>query len=102
MFQVIVFVPETHKDKVKAAMFSAGAGKWGNYDSCCFEHPGVGQFRPLSESRPFIGTQGEIEFVQEVRIEMICEEAFYPEVVGAIKSSHPYETPAYYAIKTVG
>ena len=35
MFQVIVFVPETHKDKVKTAMFSAGAGKWGNYDSCC-------------------------------------------------------------------
>jgi hypothetical protein len=102
MFQVIVFVPETHKEKVKAAMFSAGAGKWGNYDSCCFEHQGVGQFRPLKESRPFIGTHGEIEFVQEVRIEMICEEVLFPKVEEAIKSSHPYETPAYYAIKTVG
>jgi hypothetical protein len=102
MFQVIVFVPETHKDQVKAAMFSAGAGKWGNYDSCCFEHHGVGQFRPLNQSRPFIGTQGEIEFVQEVRIEMICEEVLFPKVEEAIKSSHPYETPAYYAIKTVG
>ena len=102
MFQVIVFIPETHKEKVKAAMFSAGAGKWGNYDSCCFEQDGIGQFRPLKKSRPFLGSEGEIESVREVRIEMICEEVHYPHVIEALKSSHPYETPAYYAIKTVG
>jgi hypothetical protein len=102
MLQVIVFVPETHKEKVKTAMFLAGAGKWGNYDSCCFEHAGVGQFRPLEGSRPFIGSKGEVELVSEVKLEMICDEENYSNVIKAMKLAHPYETPAYYGIKAVG
>ena len=102
MIQVIVFVPLSHKDLVKAAMFQAGGGKIGNYDSCCFEQAGIGQFRPLSGSQAFVGKINEVEKVEEVRIEMICDEAHYPQVIEALKSSHPYETPAYYGIKTLG
>jgi hypothetical protein len=102
MVQVIVFVPEKAKEKMKEAMFAAGAGKLGHYDSCCFEHSGVGQFRPLPGSHPYLGVMGELEQVPEVRIEMMCEDHLIEPVIKAMKASHPYETPAYYAIKTLG
>lgn len=102
MIQIVVFVPETHKEKVKAAMFEAGGGKLGNYDRCCFEYQGIGQFRPLSGSQPFTGREGMVEKVTEVKVEMVCDESCFNDVVSALKSSHPYETPAFYGIKTVG
>lgn len=102
MIQVAVFVPETHKEQVKAAMFAVGGGKIGNYDSCCFEHAGIGQFRPLAGSNAYVGEVGKVEFVAEVKIEMVCEDHLYESVISAMKSSHPYETPAYYGIKLVG
>lgn len=102
MFQVVVFVPTDFKEKVKQAMFEAGAGRWGAYDSCCFELEGMGQFRPLEGSQPFIGKSFELEQVRETRLEMICEESHYSTVIAAMKNAHPYETPAHYAIKAVG
>lgn len=102
MIQVVVFVPESHKESVKSAMFAVGGGKIGNYDSCCFEHSGTGQFRPLAGSNAFIGEVGSLELVPEVRIEMACEDHLFQSVIAAMLASHPYETPAYYGIKTVG
>jgi hypothetical protein len=101
MYHLIVFVPSEFKEKVKAAMFAAGAGKWGAYDQCCFELQGMGQFRPLEGSQPFIGKSLELEQVRETRLEIICEEAHYHQVILAMRAAHPYETPAYYAIKSV-
>jgi hypothetical protein len=101
MIQVIVFVPETHKEKVKEAMFAAGGGKIGFYDHCSFEHSGLGQFRPLPGSKPFAGHLNEVEKVTEFRLEMSCEDHLFESVVAAMKSAHPYETPAYYGIKAL-
>jgi len=95
MYKICVFVPETSAERVKQAMFEAGAGKIGDYDSCCWQTPGQGQFRPLEGSSPFIGTQGTIETVAELRLEMVCADEFIKGVVAALKSSHPYEEPAY-------
>lgn len=100
--QVFVFVPESHKEQVKQAMFDVGGGKIGNYDSCSFEYQGTGQFRPLSGSNAYLGKVNQLERVPEVKIEMTCEEHLFPDIVKAIRSSHPYETPAFYGIKTVG
>ena len=102
MHQVVVFVPIDFKEEVKDAMFQAGGGKMGNYDSCSFELEGLGQFRPLVGSRPFLGSVEKLELVAEVRIEMTCEDDHVENVLKAIKASHPYETPAFYAIKTLG
>lgn len=98
MIQIIVFVPIEHKEKVKEAMFEAGAGKIGNYDKCSFEYQGVGQFRPLEGSQPFIGKINQIEWVPEVKVEMICEDKFFESVIKAMLKAHPYQTPAYYGI----
>jgi len=95
MYKICVFVPETDVEQVKQAMFAAGAGKIGDYDSCCWQTIGQGQFRPLEGSSPFIGEQNRIETVAEYRIEMVCADELIKDAVAAMKNSHPYEEPAY-------
>lgn len=101
MYQVSFYVPLTHAESVKESMFKVGAGKLGNYDCCSFETKGLGQFRALDGSDPFIGKKGEIERVEELKVEMICGAQFLNEAIMALKASHPYETPAYYVTETV-
>jgi hypothetical protein len=101
MVHISFYVPVKDAEKVKNAMFQAGAGRIGNYDYCSFESRGTGQFRPLPGSHPAIGSENKVETVEELKIEMVCEDEFVREVIGALKKSHPYETPAYYAIKTL-
>ena len=95
MFKICVYVPEKSVETVKQAMFDAGAGRIGNYDSCCWQSDGSGQFRPLAGSNPAIGSQGEIEHVREVKIELVCADELVEEVVQALRDSHPYEEPAF-------
>jgi len=95
MYKISVFIPEDFKEAVKLAMFKAGAGRIGNYDCCCFESLGQGQFRPLPGSRPYLGHEGKIEFVKEFKVEMVCEDSLLAAVVANMKEAHPYETPAY-------
>lgn len=101
MYYVFFYVPEDYADKVKEAMFAVGAGALGNYTCCSFESEGIGQFKPMTGSLPFLGSIGEIEKVKEIKVEMICQESALIEAVSALKQTHPYETPAYYVIKTV-
>ncbi|MFL5785089.1 MAG: NGG1p interacting factor NIF3 [Bacteriovoracaceae bacterium] len=101
MFHISFYVPVNDADNVKNAMFQAGAGKIGNYDNCSFEIKGMGQFRPLTGSDPTIGSQGVLEQVEELKVDMVCDDQYIKEVVAALKKSHPYETPAYYVIKVV-
>ena len=95
MVKIAFFVPEDHKDVVKAAMFAAGAGNMGNYDQCCWEVEGVGQFRPLDGADPFLGAVGALERVKEFKVEMVCADDFARSVIQALKQAHPYEEPAY-------
>ncbi|MGE4499162.1 MAG: NGG1p interacting factor NIF3 [Hydrogenovibrio sp.] len=95
MYKLCFFVPETHLETVKAAVFEAGAGRIGDYDQCCWQVKGEGQFRPLSGSQPFLGTQGALENVAEYRVEMVMEKSCAKMVLKALKESHPYEEPAY-------
>ncbi len=95
MYKICVFVPESAVEQVKQSMFAAGAGKIGDYDSCCWQTLGQGQFRPLEGSSPFIGEQNRIETVAEYRIEMVCADELIKDAVAAMKNSHPYEEPAY-------
>jgi len=89
------YVPESHLEQVKDAVFKAGAGRIGHYDRCCWQVLGEGQFRPLPGSSPYLGKDNEIERVAEYRVEMVCDEAVIKDVVEALRQSHPYETPAF-------
>ncbi|MEX1033169.1 MAG: YqfO family protein [Cellvibrionaceae bacterium] len=95
MYKLCFFVPEQHADAVKAAVFAAGAGKIGDYDNCCWQTLGQGQFRPLEGSQPFIGQQGAVEQVSELKVEMVCAEDRMQAAVRALLDAHPYEEPAY-------
>ncbi len=95
MYKLTFYVPETHLDAVKSALFAAGAGRVGDYDSCAWQVKGQGQFRPLAGSQPFVGTQGVVEMVDEFRVELVCGEAYIRAAVAALKQAHPYEEPAY-------
>ena len=95
MHKLIFFVPTEYKEAVKQAVFEAGAGRYESYDCCAWETKGIGQFRSLAGSDPFIGKADTIERVIETRVEMICEDALVPAILGALIDVHPYETPAY-------
>lgn len=101
MYKIVFFVPETHKEAVKKAIFDAGAGRMGRYDCCSWETLGQGQFRPLEGADPYIGKVGEIERVPEYRIETVCEDAVILQTIKALKVAHPYEEPAYDVLKMV-
>ncbi|MBN1686076.1 MAG: NGG1p interacting factor NIF3 [Spirochaetales bacterium] len=95
MYKIGVYVPESHLEPVKEAMFANGAGKYGKYDRCSWQVIGTGQFRPSAGARPYVGTPGELEIVREYRIEMVCEKAVIARVIEAMLAAHPYEEPAY-------
>ncbi|WXL27063.1 YqfO family protein [Ectopseudomonas mendocina] len=95
MYKLCFYVPESHLESVKAAVFKAGAGHIGSYDRCCWQTLGQGQFRPLDGSQPFIGQAGELEQVAEWKVEMVVADEYIHDSVRAMKAAHPYETPAY-------
>ncbi len=95
MYKLCVFIPASHLPQVKNAMFNAGAGKIGNYDHCCWQSLGQGQFRPLAGSQPFIGETGEIETVEEYKVELVVADELIQTVIKQMKQAHPYEEPAY-------
>ncbi len=97
MYKICFYVPENVTDLVKNAVFEAGAGKIGLYDSCCWQTSGTGQFRPLDNSNPYIGQTGQIQLVTENKIEMVCDDKYVEAAIKALKAAHPYEEPAYEA-----
>jgi len=101
VYTLCFYVPESALEQVKAAVFAAGAGRIGNYDQCCWQVAGQGQFRPLAGSRPAIGRQGEVESVAEYRVEMVCEAACIAAAVAALQAAHPYEEPAWHVLEMI-
>ncbi len=95
LYQMVFYVPKAHAEEVKRAVFAAGGGRIGNYDSCCWQVEGTGQFRALAGSAPFVGEQGKIEQVPEYRIELVVEQQLLTEALAAMNKAHPYEEPAY-------
>ena len=95
MYKIAFFVPETHVEQVKAAMFAVGAGRIGNYGCCAWQTLGQGQFRALEGSAPFLGQQGIVERVAEYKVEMVCRDELVVEAVKALRQAHPYEEPAF-------
>jgi dinuclear metal center YbgI/SA1388 family protein len=95
LLKFVVFVPKSHVDEVRAAICQAGAGWIGRYSHCTFSTDGHGTFMPMEGTNPFIGKQGILETVQEVRLETIVPRRIQAKVVEACRKAHPYEEVAY-------
>lgn len=93
--KLVVFVPAGHEDEVREALTLAGAGWIGNYSHCTFGVAGIGTFRPLEGTEPYIGKPGHLERVNEIRLETIVPERLAPRVLEAMRAVHPYEEVAY-------
>ncbi len=95
LIKLVVFVPESYAEKVRTAMFAAGAGYIGKYDSCSFNVSGNGTFRALEGANPFVGKSGEIHKEAEIRIETILPAWLESGILSAVKQVHPYEEIAW-------
>ncbi|MEW6696318.1 MAG: Nif3-like dinuclear metal center hexameric protein [Bacillota bacterium] len=93
--KLAVFVPAEHVDAVRQAICLAGAGWIGNYSDCTFQIEGRGTFRPLEGTNPYLGQQGQLEQVTEIRLETIVPGAKVKGVLKAMLEAHPYEEVAY-------
>ena len=94
-YKLVVFIPSGYEEKVAEAINTAGAGHIGNYSHCTFRTEGTGTFKPLEGTKPFIGEQGKLERVEEIRLETIISKEKLKEAIRALMESHPYEEVAY-------
>ncbi len=101
MLVLVFYVPEKNAEEVKQAVFKAGAGKIGNYDSCAWQTLGSGQFRPLAGANPAIGDVDKTESLPELRVELVCAKNLRDDVEKALLTAHSFETPAYLFLNTL-
>lgn len=93
--KLVVFAPVESADALRAALAEAGAGQLGDYSSCSWSTTGEGRFRPLEGASPAVGQVGELEVVEEVRVEAVVPRGRRTAVVRALLAAHPYEEPAF-------
>lgn len=101
-YKLVFYVPHSHLEPCKEAVFAAGAGVFdgGKYSKACFQMPGTGQFLPGSGANPAIGAVGEIEYVEEMKVEVMCVGRWIMlDAVKDLVKAHPYEEVAYEVYK---
>ena len=95
LIKLVTFIPESYAEKVRNAIFEAGAGVIGNYDNCGFSVAGTGSFRANENASPFTGEKNKLHFEKEIRFETILFSHMQERVIRALLESHPYEEVAY-------
>ncbi|GAE89092.1 Nif3-like dinuclear metal center hexameric protein [Acetivibrio straminisolvens] len=95
LYKIVVFVPHDNVDAVRDAMSRVGAGWIGNYSDCSFMTAGTGTFRPLEGTNPYIGATGNLEKVDEYRLETVVSQKDLKKAIEAMIKVHPYEEVAY-------
>ncbi|MBC7830217.1 MAG: Nif3-like dinuclear metal center hexameric protein [Chitinophagaceae bacterium] len=93
--KLVTFVPVADADKVRTALFEAGAGHIGNYDSCSFNQSGMGSFKGNESTNPYVGEKNKLHFEEETRIETIFPKHIQHKVIEVLLQAHPYEEVAY-------
>jgi dinuclear metal center YbgI/SA1388 family protein len=95
LLKLVTYIPESHFERVKNALFEAGAGVIGNYDNCGYAVSGTGSFRGNEATNPFAGEKGKIHFEKEIRFETVLFSHLKDKVTEALIKTHPYEEVAY-------
>jgi len=93
--KLVTFCPNADADRVRDAMFAAGAGWIGNYSECSYNTEGYGTFKAGENTDPHVGEIGSRHTEPEVRIEIIYPSNIERKVVFALIEAHPYEEVAY-------
>jgi len=93
--KLVIYVPASHAEKIRSVLGDIGAGFIGKYSHCSFSASGTGRFLPGDHTHPYVGRIGQIEEVEEVRIETIIPEPLLKKTIAAMIKAHPYEEVAY-------
>jgi hypothetical protein len=93
--KLVVFVPPDALDVVRDALFTAGAGRIGEYERCSWYAEGTGTFLAGEAADPTIGERGREERTPELRLETVYPAEREADVVRALRTAHPYEEPAF-------
>lgn len=99
--KLVVYVPVSHVEAVKEALFKVKAGNQGAYEACSWQTVGIGQFKPLEEANPYLGKKNELEQVEEVRLEVLVDADKLAITIEALLKAHPYEEVAYDVFDTL-
>ena len=92
--KIIVTVPKENLEEVRKSICNAGAGVIGNYTFCSTTTNSIGTFIPNDDAHPYIGEQNKLEYVQEEKLEVVCDISKVKEVIRELRKVHPYEEPA--------
>lgn len=93
--RLITFAPVDKAERVRNAIFEAGAGHIGNYSECSFNSEGTGTFKAEEGADPYVGEIGERHHENETKIEIVYPFYLENQVVKALIENHPYEEVAY-------
>jgi len=93
--KLVVFVPDEALERVRGALFDAGAGRIGAYERCSWYAEGTGTFLAREGTSPAVGAVGEEERLSELRLETVYPVEREAEVIRALRATHPYEEPAF-------
>ncbi len=91
--KIAVTIPVESVAKIRKAVFKAGAGIIGNYSYCSVSTKCTGTFMPNEKANPYLGKKNKLEFVQEERLEILCDVGMAKKILATIKKNHPYEEP---------
>jgi len=92
--KIIVTVPIDNVDEVRIALCEAGAGIIGNYTHCSMSSKCIGTFKPNEDANPYIGVNNKLEYVEEEKLEVVCNFEKAKTVIRELRKVHPYEEPA--------
>ena len=92
--KIIVTVPVGSVNDVRTVLCESGAGVIGNYSCCSVMTKCIGTFKPNDNTNPYIGDKNKINYVEEQRLEVVCDVNIVKDVLIKLKNVHPYEEPA--------
>lgn len=95
LYKILVYIPKGHEEKIFNALMAAGAGQIGNYSNCSFKTEGIGTFKPEVGTHPFIGLEGKLEAVNEIKLGTVVPQSLLNKTIKALIKAHPYEEPPY-------
>ena len=92
--KIFVTIPLDSVEKVREVVCNAGAGIIGEYTYCTSSTKSIGTFIPSENANPHIGERNKLEFVEEEKLEFVCDVEKVKNVIEELRKAHPYEEPA--------
>ena len=92
--KIFVTIPKENVEEVRKAVCNEGAGVIGEYTFCTTSTNCIGTFIPSDNANPYIGENNKMEFVEEEKLEFICDVEKVKKVITELRKVHPYEEPA--------